>query len=57
MNLNLQDNNGTTALMCGSAHGHANVVELLIKTNVNLNLQDNNCFLFLVIRLNYYIIS
>jgi serine/threonine-protein phosphatase 6 regulatory ankyrin repeat subunit B len=40
--VNVQANNGTTALMLASDNGHDQVVELLLKANADVNVQANN---------------
>ena len=42
-NINLSDKNGYTPLHYASAHGHLNIVNLLIKHQVKLNLRDYIC--------------
>lgn len=40
--LNVQDNDGSTALMCSSEHGHVDVVRLLLSyPDCDLNACDN----------------
>ena len=41
-NVNLQDEDGSTALMCASEHGHTEIVRLLLANpDINANLTDN----------------
>ena len=40
--INIQDNNGSTALMAASFHGHHQVVELLLSKDPDINIQSNN---------------
>lgn len=40
--LNVQDNDGSTALMCATEHGHADVVRLLLSNpDCDPNISDN----------------
>ena len=42
-NINLQDNDGYTALMCASLEGKTEVVKLLLQNDkININLQDES---------------
>jgi len=40
--VNVQDEDGSTALMCASEHGHVDLVKLLLsQTNCDANVADN----------------
>ena len=41
-NIDMQDNNGNTALIHAAMHGHDNVVQTLLTNRANINAQDNN---------------
>ena len=42
--INMQDNDGSTALMCGAEHGHADVVRLLLShPDCDPTIVDNDC--------------
>ena len=42
VNVNIQDEDGVTALMLASLNGHTQVVELLLKENADVNIQKEN---------------
>ena len=47
--VNVQDADGSTALMCAAEHGHTTIVKLLLaQTDIDLHLRDNvhNLFSF-----------
>lgn len=40
--VNVQDADGSTALMCAAEHGHTTIVKLLLaQTDIDLHLRDN----------------
>lgn len=40
--VNVQDADGSTALMCAAEHGHTTIVKLLLaQTDIDLDLRDN----------------
>ena len=42
--VNVQDEDGSTALMCASEHGHVELVQLLLsQPNCDTNITDNVC--------------
>lgn len=41
INVNAQDDNGLTPLMCATRNGHLNVVQYLIKEGANPNIKNN----------------
>jgi KN motif and ankyrin repeat domain-containing protein len=45
--INLQDDDGSTALMCASEHGHIEIVNLLLThPDCDVTLTDNVCLLW-----------
>lgn len=46
--VNVRDDDGSTALMCASEHGHVDIVKLLLsQPNCDASITDNVCtFLF-----------
>lgn len=68
--VNVQDADGSTALMCAAEHGHTTIVKLLLaQTDIDLDLRDNVCislyfriillvsvFIFWEIAHNYYML-
>ena len=43
-NVNIQDEDGSTALMCAAEHGHQDIVKLLLAhPDVDAGLTDNVC--------------
>ena len=44
--VNVQDEDGSTALMCASEHGHVELVKLLLnQPNCDASITDNVCYL------------
>lgn len=41
INIDAQDDNGLTPLMCATRNGHLNVVQYLIKEGANPNIKNN----------------
>lgn len=40
--VNVQDSDGSTALMCAAEHGHTSIVKLLLaQSEIDLDLRDN----------------
>ena len=40
--VNVQDSDGSTALMCAAEHGHTSIVKLLLaQSDIDLDLRDN----------------
>lgn len=48
--VNVQDADGSTALMCAAEHGHTTIVKLLLaQTDIDLHLRDNVQYFYLII--------
>lgn len=42
--INLQDEDGSTALMCATEHGHVDIVKSLLEhSDIDISLKDNVC--------------
>ena len=45
--INLQDEDGSTAVMCATEHGHIDIVKsLLAHPDIDISLKDSVCYLF-----------
>ena len=48
--VNVQDADGSTALMCAAEHGHTSIVKLLLaQPDIDLHLRDNVSILVIVL--------
>ena len=47
--INIQDEDGSTALMCATEHGHVEIVKtLLTHPDIDISLKDNvSCLIFI----------
>ena len=52
--VNVQDEDGSTALMCASEHGHVELVKLLLsQPNCDANITDSVCFCHIITTLQH----